>query len=97
MTKGIVPVNDHYKSMFNAYDWFNQMLYDRKWPHKNGDRNIPGDVGHHHNFAMSCILQNTFNAYIEINGIIPVEYEFKKYCLMLFDQLLELADIIDFV
>ena len=55
------------------------MLYDRKWPHKNGDRNIPGDVGHHHNFAMSCILQKTFNAYIEINGIIPVEYEFKKY------------------
>ena len=97
VTKGIVPVYDHYKSMFNAYDWFNQMLYDRKWPHKNGDRNIPGDVGHHHNFAMSCILQNTFNAYIEINGIIPVEYEFKKYCWMLFDQLFEHADIIDCV
>ena len=56
-----------------------------------------GDEGHHHNFAMSCILQNTFNAYIEINGIIPVEYEFKKLCFMLFDQLFEHDDIIDCV
>ena len=78
LTKGIVPVYDHYKSMFNACDRFNRMLHDRKWPHKNGGRDIPRDVGHHHNFAMSCILQNTFNAYIEKNGIIPVEYEFKN-------------------
>ena len=42
-----------------------------------------GDEGHHHNFGMSCILQNTFNAYIEINSINPVEYEFKKYCNVL--------------
>ena len=97
LTKVIVPVYDHYKSMSNACDRFHRMLHDRKWPHKNGGRNIPGDVGHHHNFAMSCILQNTFNAYIEINCIIPVEYEFKKYYLMLFDQLFELADIIDCV
>ena len=68
---------------------------DRKWPHKNGGRNIPGDEGHHHNFAMSCILQNTFNAYIEINSINPVEYEFKKYCAILSDKLFEHADIID--
>ena len=46
-------------------------------------------------FAMSCILQNTFNAYIEINSIDPVEYEFKKYCSILSDQLFEHADIID--
>ena len=32
---------------------------------------------HHHNFAMSCILQNTFDADLEINHINPVEYQFK--------------------
>ena len=64
--------------MFNACDRYNRMLHDRKWPHKNGGRNIPGDEGHHHNFAMSFILQNAFNAYIEINSINSVEYEFKK-------------------
>ena len=95
LAKGSVPVYDHYKSMFNACDRYNRMLHDRKWPHKNGGRNIPGDEGHHHNFAMSCILQNTFNAYIEINSINPVEYEFKKYCVILSDKLFEHADIID--
>ena len=94
---GEVPVYDHFKSMFNACNRYNRMLHDRKWPHKNCGRDIPGDEGHQQNFAMSCILQNTFNAYIEINHINPVNYEFEKYCCRLSDQILEQTDFIDCV
>ena len=71
------------------------MLHDRKRPHKNGGRNIPGDEGHIHNFAMSCILQNTFNAYIEMNHMNPLVNEFKKYIDISLSQIFEHADFID--
>ena len=66
-----------------------------RWPHKFGRANIPGDEVHHHNFAMSCILQNTFDADLEINHINPVEYQFKKYCRFLSDEIFWYANIED--
>ena len=43
LIKGVVPVYDSYKSTFNACDWYNRIFHDRRWPHKNGGRNIPED------------------------------------------------------
>jgi hypothetical protein len=80
---GSVPVYDHYKAMFSKCDRFNRLLHDRKWPHNHCGRNCRGDEGHHHNFGLSCILQNTFNAYLEINGNDSLPYEFERYCLEL--------------
>ena len=37
---------------------------------------MPGDIGHQHNIALSCILQNVFNAYLDVCDINVKTYEF---------------------
>ena len=42
-----------------------------------------------HNFAMSSILQNTFNVYVCINDLQVENVEYSRYCTMLADELFE--------
>lgn len=77
--------------MFNACDKFNRALHDRKWPHKHGGRNKPGDNGLQHNFAFSCVLQNTFNAYEAINEKGDSLGNYSDNCLELSIELFEYA------
>ena len=69
--------------MFCTCDRFNRQLHDRKFPHRSGGRATTGEVSVQHNFAMSCVLQNSFNAYVEIMGDEGEKYDFKTFCTWL--------------
>lgn len=83
----IVPVYDVYKITFSACDRFNRGLHDRRWPHKHGGRNTPGDSGAQHDFSLACILQNTFNAFLEIRLRPWGELDFCELACDLADQI----------
>ena len=51
---------------------------------------MPGDLGHQHNFALSCILQNVFNAYLDVCDIDVKTYEFKTFALRLADEIMKI-------
>ena len=63
----LVPVFNEYKAAFAFCDKFNRGFYERCWSHKQGGYLRLGDLGHQHNFAMSCALQNEFNFFCQIN------------------------------
>lgn len=83
---------DYYKQMFDVCDKFNRNLHDKTWPFKCGGRNARGDEHHQHNFAISCVLQNTFALFIDINDIMRADRkDFKGYCLELADEIYALS------
>lgn len=59
-----IPVYDDYGSMFNFCDIFNRSLHGCTWPYRNGSGKRCGELGAIHDFALSCILKNTFAVYI---------------------------------
>lgn len=85
----VVPGYDFYKISFSACDKFNRNLHDRKWPYRYGGGGRMGDSGHHHKFALACILQNTFNAHDSLTKNGHCSTNFKKQCLLLADELYE--------
>ena len=88
-SRTVIPAYDHYNSLFSMCDNFNRALHDRTWPHKHGGSGVAGDLGHQHNFALSIVLQNTFNAYNCAHGIDT--FDFREYCENLADQLIEFS------
>lgn len=88
-TNSLIPAYDAYKCMFNVCDRFNRNLHDRTWPHRRGGRGMMGEFGHQHNFFMSCCIQNTINAYLDIEKIDPSTTSFMDLCLELADSLYE--------
>ena len=86
---------DAYKNTFQACDIFNRNLHDKKFPFRNGGGGIPGDIGHQHNFAMSCLLQNVISAYFEINNFHDDLYHYKNLCCELADEIWQLANSIN--
>jgi len=89
LPKELIPVYDLYKLTFRACDIYNSQLCDCTWPHKKGGKDTPGDLGVHHDFILSCILQNVFNYYTDLRRI-PVEtQDFCDLCLNLADELFE--------
>jgi len=83
----VVPAYDHYKHMFNGCDLFNRGLHDRKWCHKTGGRNTPGERGLIHKYIMAVIIQNVLNTYKCINEISDEQSDFMTLCLELSDEL----------
>jgi hypothetical protein len=65
----LIPGYDVYKSMFECCDSFNRNLHDKSFPHKRGGRLVPGHFGRIHDFLFACILQNTFNLWVELGGV----------------------------
>lgn len=59
--KGEIPVSDHYSATFGRADNFNTNLVQKTWPFKHGGKGAFGEAGTEHDFAMSSVLQNTFN------------------------------------
>ena len=83
---------DVYKEGFAACDSFNRAMHDRRWPYRCGGGCRTGEEKHMHNFAMTCILQNTFNAYQDIREIpLQERVSFKAMCNQLADELWEKA------
>ena len=62
-----VPVYDEYEAAF--CDKYNNGLHQRLWPHKHGGNYHPGDLGHQHNFALSCMLQNTLTLTLKLTWL----------------------------
>eukprot|EP00600_Ochromonadales_sp_CCMP1393_P006575 CAMPEP_0174956610 /NCGR_PEP_ID=MMETSP0004_2-20121128/1621_1 /TAXON_ID=420556 /ORGANISM="Ochromonas sp., Strain CCMP1393" /LENGTH=113 /DNA_ID=CAMNT_0016204645 /DNA_START=184 /DNA_END=526 /DNA_ORIENTATION=- len=49
------------------------------------------EAGHQDNFAWSCILQNTYNAYMSINREDPADCTFENFFKDVADRLYDLA------
>ena len=80
------PAIDAYKKKFGVCDLFNRQIKYRIWPHKHGGKGVKGERGKQDSFAFGCILQNTFNAYRDINDITSEEYDYHSFCMQLADQ-----------
>jgi hypothetical protein len=82
-----VPLFTDYGKYFNTCDQFNRSLHDRSWPHKKGGYKRFGAQGAQHNFILTCILMNTFNAQFDINQMVREDFDFCRLCLELADEL----------
>ena len=83
---GHIPIYNDNNSLFGKCDRFSANLTERTWYHKHGGRNKLGDIGHQHNFAMSSILQNVFNAFKMCNDIPRNQLDFSTHCLLLANE-----------
>ena len=86
-----MPVYDDYRILFDKCDKFNKRLHHCTWPHKSGGRNSLGDLGCQNNLAMSCMLQNVFNAWFQVNDIDSHSVDFSSNCLMLSNEIYTFA------
>lgn len=102
--KWTIPGYDLYALIYGFCDRFNRALKDRKWPFRHGGNTACGDKGCQHNFALSCILQNTFNVYrsfhmkdlgVSEDSAAKEKYIFQEYCYELADQLFEYANTLE--
>ena len=91
LSSKIIPEYDFYKLSFNLCDVFNRRLKNAKWPHKRGSKGVAGEWGHMNNFAFSCTLRNTFNAYEDLTNS---HVCFQDNCIALADELYEYAAIL---
>lgn len=83
----ICPLVGLYNVTFNVCDEYNLALLDRSWPHRKGGHNRFGEKGMIHNFFLTCILMNTFNAFFQTQKINYSNFDFKAQCLKLSDEL----------
>ena len=88
---GVVPVYDDYRILFDKCDKFDKRLHHCTWPHKSGGRNVLGDRGCQNNFAMSCMLQNVFNAWFQANNVDSQSVDFSTTCIALADEIYAFA------
>ena len=51
-------------------------MHGRTWPFKRGGHKVSGEFGRQHDFIMGCVLQNTLNAWQELNGRFVGGHEF---------------------
>ena len=57
-------------------DRFNAGLHGHTWPFKRGGKGINGEFGRQHDFIMGCLLQNTINAWMELNNSVVGRQQF---------------------
>ena len=71
-----IPAYDDYKQHFDSCDRFNKGLHGQTWPFKRGGYKVNGEFGRQHDFIMGSVLQNTLNAWQELNGRFVGSQEF---------------------
>ena len=94
--RGEIPIYSYYKEMFSECDSFNRRLKDKTWPYHRGGKGLKGALGRINDFYMGIILQNTFNAWLEVNDIDADGISFRALCDILSQSLyaeaIKLAD-----
>ena len=85
---------DTYKLAFSICDHFNRALKDRKWPFKCAPNAfvLTGERKLQYNMLFSCILENVFNLYDDVNAVesnSPLRLPFNVKCFELADHLFE--------
>lgn len=58
---------DVLKLGFSACDRFNRDMHEKSYPFRCGGGHSTGNAKCEHNFTMTCVLLNTYNAYIDIH------------------------------
>ena len=84
-TKNVVPVYDHYDTMYRGCDQFHKGLFNKLFPHKPGGGHSPGEPGCIHKFVMGVTIQNTLNAWKNCGAGIPLKQDFHDQCALLSD------------
>jgi hypothetical protein len=65
--------------MFSVCDKNNNQIKFRTWPHKHGGKGCAGEKGRHNSFSFACVLQNTKNAYRNINVVVELDCEYHRH------------------
>ena len=84
---GVIPAYTFYSKGFSICDNYNKGLTGHTWAHKHGGHGRSGEEGKQHDFAMSCILHNTFNIYRALKQVDPAMFSYETYCTSLAEQL----------
>ena len=69
-----------YKISFNFCYIFNQALSDRTFPFTSRKSNAGSDYLSIRNYIFSCILQNTYNIYLDIFSKEDEKLNFPDFC-----------------
>jgi hypothetical protein len=85
--KELIPAYDLYRVVFAACDRFSKDLNGKIWPFKHGGYKKLGDVCAEDNFAFTCTLINTYNAYRSMDSNEKYYDNFTEFCFDLSDQL----------
>jgi hypothetical protein len=84
--KGWVPGCDDFSIMFNVCDQYNRSLHEKSWPHRC--QTAPQQQ---HNFLFTCILMNTYHAYLDAQHLRPENLDYKSFGEQLADELYTFA------
>ena len=81
--KGCLPVNDHYNAGFAGCDQFNQGLHGKTLPLITKRCRAGSDVKAGYNYLFTCILLNTYHAYLSLNRLGQDVCSFNDVCASL--------------
>ena len=81
----VIPVYDHYDSMYRGFDQFHKGFFKKLFCHKPGGGHSSGEPGCIHKFLMGVTMQNTFNAWKNCGPQVPPEQDFHDQCVSLSD------------
>ena len=85
--KDVIPVYTANGKMYSECDHFNKELNGRTFPFKCGGNGRAGESGEQHNFAMSIILQNVYNAWLYINKEYSANHNYSEFMINLSNEL----------
>ena len=81
--KGCLPVYDHYNAGFAGCDQFNQGLHGKTLPLITKRCRAGSDVKAGYNYLFTCILLNTYHAYLSLNRLGQDVCSFNDVCASL--------------
>jgi hypothetical protein len=85
------PFFNLHKPTFSCCDNIKTALHDATWPFQKCGYQRSGGQSAEYNFLFTCILHFSFDYYSEILKRPHSKLDFKRYCLVLGDQLFEYA------
>jgi hypothetical protein len=80
------PCYEYYKFMFGDCDVINGFLKRGKFPHKRGGRNNTGMEGAHHDFVMTCVMQNMYHVFMYLTNQTMNQLNLRDFLIELTDS-----------
>lgn len=80
---GAIPIYDHYNNGFSGCDKFNSGLHGKTYPYVTRRSRAGSDMHCGWNYLLSCVLLNTYNAYLYLNDLNMSQASFNDVCAAL--------------
>ena len=89
LKKGSLAVYDHYHAGFAGCDRFNQGLYGKNLPIVTKRSHAGSDMKAGYDYLFTCLLLNTYYAYLSLNKLSQETCSFEEVCLSIAKDLCE--------